>query len=421
MNKTNPITDPNLNMVSGPVNVMRLEGNVNGIKKVIYLFMDYHMNVDSQTQCSNVFSQDVQKFFTNNFYDLSNNTNGNQMYDFFVEVYPSELADNKYRQGINGKDHKEKYIEEVVKFFRKIFNYDAKKNKVTVNKFFKNVRLHYIDIRDYYKHNVHNQVTYMNGIAHQFMINDYIDLERLDEIIKLMELMRTHLEFVIDILAKSKHKSLKMKIIKENFNGPLDVDAINYLANKIKTSYKHNNVKKVMLALINDTINNFESSIKEIDDAINEFNEYYDDIYKSNNRLVKDENTSYIYSYGLSLSTVRQMIVNIANRVDNLVDEKFVEFFARFTDIYFLRRFLDKDYITNAITYTGALHSNTYVYTLVKYFNFQITHASYSKISDMKKLTNKIKKRSLMGIQELILPEVFNQCSNLTDFPADFL
>ena len=33
------------------------------------------------------------------------------------------------------------------------------------------------------------------------------------------------------------------------------------------------------------------------------------------------------------------MIVDIANRVDNLMDEKVIEFFARFTDIFFLRRF----------------------------------------------------------------------------------
>lgn len=33
-----------------------------------------------------------------------------------------------------------------------------------------------------------------------------------------------------------------------------------------------------------------------------------------------------------------------------------------FVDIYFLRRFLDKDYITNGLSYTGSTHSLMYVY-----------------------------------------------------------
>ena len=107
--------------------------------------------------------------------------------------------------------------------------------------------------------------------------------------------------------------------------------------------------------------------------------------------------------------------------VENIIEEKFIEFFARFTDIYFLRRFLDKEYITNAIVYSGALHSSTYVSVLVKKFAFRVTHASYSKITDMTKLTNKIRKLPLMEMQELILPPKFIQCSDMTGFPTKFL
>jgi hypothetical protein len=193
------------------------------------------------------------------------------------------------------------------------------------------------------------------------------------------------------------------------------------LANKIKKSYNYADVKKAMLDLINNTINNFDIAIREIDDATVRFDKYAQIINNSNNRLIKDENTSYIYSYGLSTYTIRDMIVDILNTVESLIDERFVEFFARFTDIYFLRRFLDKDYITNAITYSGALHSNTYVHFLVNVFDFKVTHASYSKIKDMNKLTNEIKKRSAMQVQGLILPEEFEQCSDMNHFPEEFL
>lgn len=420
--KINPIIDPNARMVSGPVNVVRLEGTVHGINKVIYLFMDYHMNVDDQTQCENIFSEDVQNYFTRNFYELNNSS---ITYDFFVEIYPSELANTRYQHGIVKKDHKEKYIEEVVKLFRKIFRYDTKKNRVSVNRLFKNIRLHYLDVRDYYKHNIHDKVSKMINIAHSFMKNDDIDIYGLDQIIKLMGIMKTHLEFIVDVLAGqnkySKKSQTGVKIIKENLTNVLDVQALEYLTNKIRNKYKYADVKKVMNSLIDITVKNFYSVIDELESTIKEFDAYADQLEKTSNKLIKDANTSYVYNYGLSTFTVREMIINIANKVESLVDEKFIEFFARFTDIYFLRRFLDKDYITNAIVYSGALHSNTYISILIKYFNFRITHVSYSKISDMNKLTNEIKKRSLMDMQELVLPIKFQQCSDMSHFPSDFL
>ena len=38
--------------ISGPVNVVRVEGYINNIKKVLYLFMDIHVFVFHQTKCS---------------------------------------------------------------------------------------------------------------------------------------------------------------------------------------------------------------------------------------------------------------------------------------------------------------------------------------------------------------------------------
>lgn len=420
MRHVNPIIDPKLITVNGPVNVIRLEGRIHGTDKVIYLFMDYHISVGNQTQCDNLFSDDVQKFLTNSFHALNDS---GRTYDFFVEIYPTELADRRYQEGIVRKDYKEKYIEEVVKVFKKIFQFDTKKNKVSINKVFKNIRLHYLDIRDYFKNNIHEKVSEMVDIAHEFMVNDDIDVNNLNEIISLMEIMRDHLELVVEILsaANTNKSTTYAKIIKNKSTETLDIKALEYLTDKIRNSYNYADVKKVMNKLIDDTIKNFNSIIIEIDQTIDEFNIYADTLGEIGNKLVKDANTSYIYNYGLSSYTIRQMINNIVNKTESLIDEKFIEFFARFTDIYFLRRFLDKDYITNAIVYTGALHSNMYISILVKKFNFKVTNASYSKISNMTKLTNEIKKRSFMEIQELILPVKFQQCSDMTLFPKNFL
>ena len=418
MSNKNPILDPDSRMVSGPVNVIRLEGSVHGIKKVIYLFLDYHLGLNSQTQCSNIFSEDVQKYFTHSFYKLNE---GNKIYDFFLEVYPSEVASKEYRKDIAKSEGKEKYIEEVVKLFRKIFEYDSKKNKVSINKLFKNVRLHYLDIRDYYKGKFHEKLSEMVTIANKFTKMDYIDVKGLERIIDLMEMMKQHLELVVDILSKKSRKISKKTIIRENVrSGTIDAESLEYLANKIKNLYKYPDVKNAMNDLISLSIDNFEKTINDIDNAIDDFNLYADKI-SVGDKLIKDPNTSYVFSYGLSPYTIREMAVDIYNRVEKLLDENFVEFFARFTDIYFLRRFLDKDYITNAIVYSGALHSNTYINVLVKLFGFRVTHLSYSKIKNLDKLNSEIKKRPLMEIQELILPEYLDQCSDMNSFPREFL
>nr|URM62503.1 hypothetical protein [Mimivirus sp.] len=104
------------------------------------------------------------------------------------------------------------------------------------------------------------------------------------------------------------------------------------------------------------------------------------------------------------------------------LDYVFVMFFARLMDIYFLRRFLDKKYITNAIVYTGMFHSTTYIQILIKNFDFKITHVSYSSINNMKELNNRIKTTNLgeKEINEIFLQKMYTQCSDMTNFPDMF-
>lgn len=88
--------------------------------------------------------------------------------------------------------------------------------------------------------------------------------------------------------------------------------------------------------------------------------------------------------------------------------------------MYFLRRFLDKDYITNSISYTGGLHSMTYIHTLVKYFDFKITHTSYSKYI-IKDINQKIKNMELgPEYYAIFMRPIKYQCSDITNFPDNF-
>lgn len=418
-NNSQVITNPNLKMINGPVNIVRMEGQINGIKKVIYLFMDVHERIEQQTQCDNIFSVDVQKYFVDNFSKLNSN---DMVYDFFVEIRPSELSSEIYKN--KSLDYKDIYIEEVVKLFTKTFKFDSKKNKVKINKLFKNIRLHYLDIRDYYKETMVSNINQLPGLARKFMTNDSIGVHTLGRIVSIMQNMKDYLEFIVDVLdqtpaADNRTVAAKPKIIK-NIVG-LDEESIYYLANKMKNSYKYPIVKKSMNKLINLSVKNFSKTIKNIDESSDRFLSYINNISDNDSRLIVDENSSYKYHYGLTLYTIRNYITDINNTVDFIVTEQFVEFFARLTDIYFLRRFLDKDYITNAIVYAGAYHINTYINVLAKDFDFNVTHVSYSSARNIKQLNKEIRTRPLVDLSELFSPVIFEQCSDMTEFPEEFL
>ncbi|MEM3062642.1 MAG: hypothetical protein QW303_03730 [Nitrososphaerota archaeon] len=413
MKKITSITNPSKKKINGPINVLRLEGTVGKIKKVVYLFMDYHMPVGSETQCSHVFAEDVHRYFAKSFYRLSGN---DKIYDFFVEVFPSELV----RKITSKTEFKDIYIEEVVKFFRKIFVYNSKRNKVLINDLFKNIRLHYVDIRDYYKKNLLDMIDKMELMANEFMCQQYINLDSLHKIIEILHILKQHLELVIDIITRKIWKEpAKIKVISPQ-KYSINIDALTYIANKMSRSYKNKFVKDRMNQLMKQSVKEFSSIIRMLDDSIERFGRYAEYLKKSENILVRDDNTIYLYTYGPSSYNIRRMIVDIVDTVEILINE-LIEYFGRFMDIYFLRRFLDKDYITNVIAYTGALHSNTYVHELVKYFNFKVTHASYFRGKNMDELNKEIKKRSMMEIQELILPHKLEQCSDMSHFPEDFL
>ena len=85
---------------------------------------------------------------------------------------------------------------------------------------------------------------------------------------------------------------------------------------------------------------------------------------------------------------------------------------------------MDKDYITNAIVYSGAFHSDNYIKILLQNFNFKITHVAYSSITNMNSLTNEVKTRlekiNKRGLADLFNPPELIQCSDITHFPKNF-
>lgn len=415
-------TNPNIKEVSGPINVIRLEGNVGKIKKVIYLFMDLHLNLMDQRECDNIFSQDIQKYYVESFYNINKK---NKIYDFFCEIPPNNIIETghgvTYPTEINYKDI---YIEEVWKVFRKLFVYEKKQNKVKLSNIMKNLRLHYVDIRTYFIPNFWDIYDELNRILSTIHTN--ISIMMLTNIKMLIKIYKSTYNTIISIVNNLRHHKIKIKninnIINEHSKMETDknyIEKITYLMNKILFSYKNNNIKDKVNNIINDMIKIMENDILEIDNFINKLDNYRSTVDKSKNQLLYN-NRKKIYDYGIDDHLVNEIILDIITGISQ-IRINFINSTSFIMDIYFLRRFLDKNYITNAICYTGAAHSKIYILYLVKYFDFKITNTSYSKEKDINKLNNIIKEKTFQGeLNEFLYPPLLTQCSDLTNFPKDF-
>ena len=71
--------------INGPINYVYLKGNINGINKNIYLFMDKHNKLYEQTRCKSFDSVDITYYL----YKLIKDTEKN--IDFFMEIQQSEI------------------------------------------------------------------------------------------------------------------------------------------------------------------------------------------------------------------------------------------------------------------------------------------------------------------------------------------
>ena len=166
------IDDINNIFVNGPINAMRLEGSINDVKKSLYLFCDYHKKVEYQTQCPSFLSEDFIRYFVKSMKKTDKNIN----YDLFFEVGPS------FHQGTIS-NFRGKYIDEMYKFFKSSINISKTNDKIENlgSKTDSNLRLHYIDIRDYLKSFINMITRELHEIIDNSLCKQYIYLNSLEK------------------------------------------------------------------------------------------------------------------------------------------------------------------------------------------------------------------------------------------------
>jgi hypothetical protein len=107
-------TKSNIKSVSGPINLVRLQGSINGVQKIVYLFMDYHMDVEYQTFCSDIKAPSLRQFLMDNFEKSKIHL------DFFIEIFPSKIMAS-HSQILS------KYIWDIQELVKRSFNIEGKR------------------------------------------------------------------------------------------------------------------------------------------------------------------------------------------------------------------------------------------------------------------------------------------------------
>ena len=402
--------DERTEQINGPINVVRLEGNIGQIKKIIYIFMDTHYSLTMQTTCESIYSEDITRYLATNFKNLNNS---DKIYDFFLEIFPTKTQNIANPSNVN---FKENYIGELLKFFKKIFVYDPDKNKVSPSKIFKNIRLHYVDIREYFyrTYDLNHAINILN-----YMWNEHrIDLDGLSTIISSLKFFASHCELILEVFETYKQKNPKKKQIIKSLAPPEEIkEHMEYLLHKIFGVFKHDNIRKIMEKWENTIKKNVKELITNIDKSIELFTKIGNIIHHNNFRItIEKRYIRFPYEYGISQFTMHDMLRDMHLTLD-VIYRNYLVIFCWLMATFFLRRFLDKDYVTNAISYTGDWHSQICVGALVKDFNFKITHVSYSKNKDINAVVRKL---DYDDLPMEFYPEVMSQCSDMSGFPKNF-
>ena len=118
------------------------------------------------------------------------------------------------------------------------------------------------------------------------------------------------------------------------------------------------------------------------------------------------------YQYGIDFITLSHLKSTLEKTLYKLWN-KFMDLRVLLTDIYAIRRIVDKPYCTNAIVYVGDAHAWNMLCLLTNYFDFSITHASYSA-QQVGILNAEIKDRTIAirtWYAKNLNPPVFYQCS----------
>lgn len=355
-------------MINGPINAVEMEGYVNGIKKRIVFMMDVHISVNHQTECPDIYAEDVRNYLLKLFKKKSNTT-----FDFFFEITPYQLRSWKVNE------EKNIYISNIEKLFKKLY----------YNNTFPNLRLHYVDIR----HVIPG--IYKNGNTNDHIVDELTKYSHY--LLKLFDMLYENKEE-----RTKKEKSTKKRTVLKYKQVKFKKRKIAHILNKIRNKYENNNVKDKINEYVDTEIKNFILSlIEKIKDVLKYVPEHYNSVI-----FVEKPFPNYEYVELSKMGFLEKL---------EYINEYYQYVRLFITDLYLLRKFLEKNYITTTVSYNGAFHSVHCIYVLMKYFDFKIIKQAHGKINKNINLDGGLI-NIMLDVGKNFYPKLPVQCCDMSGF-----
>ena len=370
--------------INGPESVSRLEGKIDGVKKVIYLFGKIHIISNECREDNNI---DIDKFLLKIF--KYNDKKNKDYLDVFLEIYDID------KENLLGS-----YRMMMINRIRKLLSNNKEINKsVSKNDKIKYTRFHNFDIRYIFdKYHIHSDTATIPE-----------DIESFDEIKDKLRSLKDNINKFIEKeeITKNNKLNTKSKILKKLFT-KYDTKECNEILSKITIRYFN------ILIDLPHKINMLLLRIYTL--SIEEDKDYKTYDYMKFSKYVLDKITDLFIQY-------------------NAINDTLLFTTSFITDLYLLRRILDKKYITRGIVYSGNAHTYHLKYILIKYFNFKLTHINNDKtdnnykkqIKEESKFLKELNNYNLLNFGHKVDLMIDNlvytqrqdtkQCINLFDFP----
>lgn len=407
-------------LVSGPINIVRLEGSVGNVTKILYLYFDFHMPLQTQTECEDAInSLPIVQHLISMFKECYEH-DPNKKYHLFAEYHPF------YKPSLINYGKSEIHIINVVKLVKNIFSINKDNMKIIRKNTedFHNVYFHYTDFRKVYfppemdtLTNLMFNVTYAPECC--IMAQQILLLKNgLEVLNKFTTILYQTLIKGVNLYAEIDSKTM----IDQTYNLPdYFVIVMRDFIKKIRDLYQNPSIKEGILNILSmDYGVQIEKRMQKLLNFIQESNKFIENPILQDPRSLYLEsryrhNSISLYRKGGRTDEDMKELLNYKIATTDLIWDVFSD--INLMDIYVLRRFLDKTYVGTGIFYSGADHSVNVIRYLVKYFGFTVTHASYHS-GPLDKINQEIKQStSYENLHDYFFPKVDTQCSDMSTFP----
>jgi hypothetical protein len=182
----------------------------------------------------------------------------------------------------------------------------------------------------------------------KIICNRYINDEEIDDIRSKVNFFINMINILISLLKNNKTELDKVL----NLSNPDKIDFINNI-NKIINKYENKKVQTELRRIIKLSTVGLSEDLAKLKKMLNQ-------MYTRNDKKK-------FYSF-YELDKVIYEFGTLYYKTTH----KSLQFLSLLTDIYTVRRILEKNYIKNVITYTGAAHTDNLTNIFVNYFDFKI-------------------------------------------------